>query len=59
MWGSPFDLFSSVIISKALNLTGGDRSRAKNYFSLSRPILHYKIQKYGLKLEISVQENAS
>ena len=58
VFDSCFDRFASVIISKALNLTGGDRSRAVKLLSLSRLSLHSKIQKHGLKLEISVQENA-
>ena len=47
--------FASIIISEALNLTDGNRSRAAKLLGLSRPTLHYKIEKCGLKLEISVK----
>jgi DNA-binding protein Fis len=41
---------------EALNLTGGNRSRAAKLLGLSRPTLHSKIEKYRLKLETSVSE---
>jgi len=58
VFDSCIDHFASVIISEALNLTGGNRSRAAKLLGLSRPTLHSKIEKYSLKLEISVKENA-
>jgi len=58
VFDSCIDRFASVIISEALNLAGGNRSRAAELLGLSRPTLHSKIEKYGLKLEISVKENA-
>jgi nitrogen regulation protein NR(I) len=51
------DHFGSVVISEALNLTGGNRSRAAKLLGLSRPTLHSKIEKYGLKLETSVKNH--
>jgi nitrogen regulation protein NR(I) len=58
--GKPFDScmdrFASLLISEALNLTGGNRSQAAKLLGLSRPTLHSKIEKYGLKLETSVKE---
>jgi DNA-binding protein Fis len=39
-----------------LNLTDGNRSRAAKLLGLSRPTLHSKIEKYGLKLQTVVKE---
>ena len=50
------DRFARILISEALNLTGGNRSQAAKLLGLSRPTLHSKIEKYGLKLETSVKE---
>jgi two-component system, NtrC family, response regulator AtoC len=49
------DRFASIMISEALNLTGGNRSRAAKLLGLSRPTLHSKIEKYKLKIETSVK----
>jgi transcriptional regulator with PAS, ATPase and Fis domain len=49
------DQFASVLISEALNLTGGNRSKAAELLGLSRPTLHSKIEKYQLKLETMVK----
>jgi nitrogen regulation protein NR(I) len=51
------DRFGSMLISEALNLTGGNRSRAAKLLGLSRPTLHSKIEKYHLKFETSVKED--
>lgn len=50
------DRFAAVLISEALNLTGGNRSRAARLLNLSRPTLHSKIEKYHLKFKTSVEE---
>jgi nitrogen regulation protein NR(I) len=50
------DRFAGILIMEALNLTGGNRSRAAKLLGLSRPTLHSKIEKYRLKLETSVSE---
>jgi DNA-binding protein Fis len=47
--------FGSIIISEALYLTDGNRTRAAQLLGLSRPTLHSKIDKYGLKLETTVK----
>jgi DNA-binding NtrC family response regulator len=52
------DQVASIFISEALNLSGGNRSRAAKLLGLSRPTLHSKIEKYGLKFETSVKEGA-
>ncbi len=51
------DHLSSLLISEALNVTGGNRSQAAKLLGLSRPTLHSKIDKYGLKLETSVKRD--
>ena len=50
------DRFAAILISEALNMTGGNRSQAAKLLGLSRPTLHAKIDKYHLKLETSVTE---
>ena len=50
------DHFAGILVSEALNLTDGNRSRAAKLLGLSRPTLHSKIEKYGLKLKTSVDE---
>jgi DNA-binding protein Fis len=50
------DHLASILVSEALNLTDGNRSRAAILLGLSRPTLHSKIEKYGLKLKTSVEE---
>jgi nitrogen regulation protein NR(I) len=48
------DRFASMLIREALNLTGGNRSRAAKLLGLSRPTLLSKIERYRLKIETSV-----
>ena len=49
------DRFASLLISEALDLTGGNRSRAAKLLGISRPTLLSKIDKYRLKMETSVK----
>jgi nitrogen regulation protein NR(I) len=49
------DHFGSVLVGEALNLTGGNRSKAAKLLGMSRPTLHAKIEKYDLKIETSVK----
>jgi DNA-binding NtrC family response regulator len=49
------DRFASLLVSEALTLTGGNRSQSARLLGLSRPTLHSKIEKYGLKIETSVR----
>jgi two-component system, NtrC family, response regulator AtoC len=51
--------FANIIISEALNYTGGNRSQAAKLLGLSRPTLHSKIEKFGLEFTTSVKEDAS
>ncbi len=52
------DNLARHFISEALNVSGGNRSRAAKILGLSRPTLHAKMEKYGLKLETSVRDDA-
>ncbi len=48
--------FASMVIKEALNITGGNRSKAAKLLGLSRPTLQAKMEKYGLKIHSSVTE---
>ncbi len=52
---SYIDHFAGLLVGETLNLTGGNRSRAAKLLNVSRPTLHSKIKKYGLKFETSVK----
>ncbi len=49
------DRFARLLISEALELTGGNRSRAAKLLGISRPTLLSKIDKYHLKFETSIR----
>jgi DNA-binding NtrC family response regulator len=49
------DRLAGLIITEALNLTGGNRSQAAKVLGLSRPTLLAKIEKYGIKIETAVK----
>jgi len=53
------DRFAGLLISEALDLTGGNRSRAARLLGISRPTLLSKIEKYRLKVETSVKLEGS
>jgi DNA-binding NtrC family response regulator len=50
------DRFARILVSEALTITGGNRSQSAKLLGLSRPTLHSKIEKYGLKFETSVKD---
>ncbi|MBN2033057.1 MAG: sigma-54-dependent Fis family transcriptional regulator [Deltaproteobacteria bacterium] len=50
------DRFARIVVSEALSLTGGNRSQSAKLLGLSRPTLHSKIEKFGLKFQTSVKE---
>jgi len=56
VFDSCINRFASIIISEALNMAGGNRSRAAKLLGLSRPTLHSKIEKYRLRFEKRVRE---
>ncbi len=49
------DRFASVLVSEALDLTSGNRTRAAKLLGLSRPTLQAKIDKYRLRIQTSVK----
>ncbi|MFH1538847.1 MAG: sigma-54 dependent transcriptional regulator [bacterium] len=51
------DRFASILVSEALNFTGGNRSRAAKLLGLSRPTLIAKIEKYNITIETSVKSD--
>jgi len=53
------DRFAKILISEALNLTDGNRTRAAKLLGVSRPTLLAKIAKYHLRTETSVKTDES
>jgi DNA-binding NtrC family response regulator len=53
------DRFAAILIVESLRYTGGNRSRAAEILGISRPTLLSKIDKYQIKVETSVKEEAS
>jgi DNA-binding NtrC family response regulator len=51
------DQVASALISEALDITGGNRSRAAKILGVSRPTLQSKIEKYGITMETSVKSD--
>jgi DNA-binding NtrC family response regulator len=49
------DTVASALISEALDITGGNRSRAAKILGVSRPTLQSKIEKFGITMETSVK----
>jgi transcriptional regulator with GAF, ATPase, and Fis domain len=49
------DRFASLLVSEALELTGGNRTRAAKLLGLSRPTLQAKIDKYRLRVQTSIR----
>ena len=58
VFDSCMDSIASLIISEALNICEGNRSRAAKLLGLSRPTIHSKIEKYRLKFETLVKEDS-
>jgi nitrogen regulation protein NR(I) len=58
LFDSCMDNIASILISEALNICEGNRSKAAKLLGLSRPTLHSKIEKYRLKFETLVKEDS-
>jgi nitrogen regulation protein NR(I) len=50
------DCFTQMLISEALNLTRGNRTRAAELLGISRPTLHAKMEKCGLTGDAGEEE---
>jgi len=59
LFDSCMDNIASLLISEALSICEGNRSKAAKLLGLSRPTLHSKIEKYHLKFETLVKEDNS
>ncbi len=57
LFDSAMGRVSGVLISEALRMTGGNRSRAAKLLDLSRPTLHAKMEKYRIQIETTVAKN--
>jgi len=53
---SLMDHFAGILVGEALTMTRGNRSQAARLLGLSRPTLHSKIEKYRLRLKMSVAD---
>jgi len=58
MFDSCMDHFGSILVSEALSITDGNRSRAAKRLGMSRPTLNSKIEKYQIRMETSVKKQA-
>jgi nitrogen regulation protein NR(I) len=56
-FGDIADKFAGLMITEALNITGGNRSQAAKLLGLSRPTLLAKIEKYGIKIETAARSD--
>jgi nitrogen regulation protein NR(I) len=59
MFSTLMDQFAKTVITEALQLTDGNRSRAAELLGISRPTLLSKIDKFRLKTETSVKGDPS
>jgi DNA-binding protein Fis len=48
MFDSCLDQVAALLLEEALDITGGNRSRAAKLLGISRPTLHAKLEKYNL-----------
>jgi len=58
LFDSCLDRFVSLLVSEALEITGGNRSRAAKMLGISRPTLLSKIDRYNLRIETTIKKNS-
>ena len=51
------DKFGALLITEALNITGGNRSQAAKMLGLSRPTLLAKMEKFGIKIKTAAESD--
>jgi DNA-binding NtrC family response regulator len=56
LFNSLLDHLAGIIISEAITITAGNRSRAAKLLGLSRPTLQAKIEKFKFKIGAAVKE---
>ena len=54
IFGKLVDRFAGIVIQEALDLTRGNQTQAAKLLGLSRPTLQAKIEKYGIKIQTTV-----
>ena len=52
------DVMGRAVVLEALRQCGGNRSQAARLLGLSRPTLLARMDKYGLKVETRISDNA-
>jgi len=57
LFDSLMDRFARILVTEALNITGGNRSHAAKLIGLSRPTLLAKIEKYRIHTKTRVEED--
>ncbi len=57
LFNTSVDAVSRILISEALVITDGNRSKAAKLLGLSRPTLHSKIDKYNLHLKTTIKDD--
>jgi len=50
------NIVASIVVSEGLKITNGNRSQAAKLLGISRPTLHARIDKYGIKLKTEVSK---
>jgi len=57
MFDAFMDYFGSALVSEALKISAGNRTRASKLLGITRPTLQSKIEKYNLKIEAAVSKD--
>ncbi|MCF8111824.1 MAG: sigma-54 dependent transcriptional regulator [Desulfobacteraceae bacterium] len=57
MFNFLMDRFGRMVIAEALNITGGNRSKAAKLLGMSRPTLQARIEKYNISTETLIRDS--